>query len=90
MRKVTKLETGLPGRPMKKAVPTLPAFAISPKASGRPGFMAMRHMSSWPSASTAGLTKSASPTSPKASGRPGFMAMRHISIRPSASTAGLT
>ncbi len=56
MRKVTKLETGLPGRPMKAASPTLP------KASGRPGFMAIFHMSSDPSASTAGLTKSASPT----------------------------
>ena len=41
---------------MKNAFPTLP------KASGRPGFMAMRHMRSSPSASTAGFTKSASPT----------------------------
>ena len=56
IKNVTKLDTGLPGRPMKNELPKLP------KASGRPGFMAMRHMSNWPSASTAGLTKSASPT----------------------------
>src|SRR5204863_3705760 len=37
-RKVTKLETGLPGRPMKNAC------LIDPKASGRPGFMAIFHM----------------------------------------------
>src|SRR2546422_3248976 len=37
-RKVTKLETGLPGRPMKNAC------RIDPKASGRPGFMAIFHM----------------------------------------------
>src|SRR5207244_856576 len=55
-RKVTKLETGFPGSPMKFALPT------RPNASGRPGFMAIFHMRSSPSASTAGLTKSASPT----------------------------
>src|SRR6266508_4065308 len=56
MRKVTKLETGFPGSPMKSALPT------RPNARGRPGFMAIFHMRSSPSASTAGLTKSASPT----------------------------
>ena len=37
-------------------------FEISPKAKGLPGFMAILHIRSLPSASTAGLTKSASPT----------------------------
>src|SRR5205814_6623375 len=41
---------------MKLALPT------RPNASGRPGFMAIFHIRSSPSASTAGFTKSASPT----------------------------
>src|SRR2546425_5197324 len=56
IKNVTKLDTGFPGKPRKAAFPTLP------NASGRPGFMAIFHMSSSPSASTAGFTKSASPT----------------------------
>ena len=56
MRNVTKLETGFPGRPMNAQAPILP------NASGRPGFIEIFHISSEPSASTAGLTKSASPT----------------------------
>jgi hypothetical protein len=50
MRNVTKLDTGLPGNPMKNDCPT------EPKASGRPGFIAMRHINRRPSASAAGLT----------------------------------
>jgi len=49
-RNVTKLDTGFPGRPMKKE------SWSEPNASGRPGFIAMRHMRSLPSASTAGFT----------------------------------
>src|SRR6266700_4873454 len=56
IKNVTKLDTGFPGKPRKAAFPTLP------NASGRPGFIAIFHMSSSPSASMAGFTKSASPT----------------------------
>src|SRR5712692_5428503 len=65
IKNVTKLDTGFPGRPRKAAFPTLPdppSRRMCPKASGRPGFIAIFHMSSSPSASTAGFTKSASPT----------------------------
>src|SRR5258708_7877592 len=56
IKKVTKLDTGVPGKPRKAAFSTLP------EPRGRPGLMADCHMSSSPSASTAGFTKSASPT----------------------------
>src|SRR6266700_6746242 len=46
IKNVTKLDTGFPGKPRKAAFPTLP------NASGRPGFIAIFHMSSSPSAST--------------------------------------
>src|SRR5216683_6485123 len=65
IKNVTKLDTGFPGNPRNAAFPTLPdppSRWMCPKASGRPGFIAIFHMSSSPSASTAGFTKSASPT----------------------------
>ena len=54
--KVTKLATGLPGSPRKCACPT------RPQANGLPGLMAICHRSRLPSACTAGLMWSSSPT----------------------------
>jgi len=55
-RKVTKLDTGLPGSPTNSAWPTLP------KARGLPGLIATCHSSIRPSAATAGRIWSSSPT----------------------------
>ena len=52
--KVTMADTGLPGRPMNHALPS--GRLTSPKVSGLPGLVATCHMSSRPSASTAGRT----------------------------------
>ena len=48
--KVTKLATGLPGRPISGVPPMMPI------ATGRPGLIAMRHSTSVPMLSTAALT----------------------------------
>jgi len=58
MTKVTKVDTGLPGRPMN-AVSRRLTF---PKARGLPGLMAICHKSRWPRLCTAGLIWSSSPT----------------------------
>ena len=50
MAKVTKLATGLPGRPMS-GVPSM-----IPIATGRPGLIAIRHSTSEPALSIAALT----------------------------------
>jgi hypothetical protein len=60
--KVTKLATGLPGSPRKCACPT------RPQAKGLPGLMAICHRSRLPSACTAGLMWSSSPTDTPAAG----------------------
>ena len=56
-RKVTKLDTGLPGRPMKWQAlhPPAPASAHPPKANGLPGLMAICQRSSEPSGLHGGL-----------------------------------
>ena len=54
-----KAETGFPGRPMN-AAPAL-SFRTCPYANGLPGFSAIFHILSSPTACTAGLTWSSSP-----------------------------
>ena len=48
--KVTKLATGLPGKPINGVPPMMPI------ATGRPGLIAIRHSTSVPTLSTAALT----------------------------------
>src|SRR3990167_1107098 len=62
-RKVTKLDTGLPGRPMNSASLSLSPRRTAPKTSGLPGFIATCQASSQPSALTARLMRSEEHTS---------------------------
>ena len=52
---MTKLATGLPGKPMNGVPPMMPI------ATGRPGLIAIRHSTSLPTLSTLALTWSSSP-----------------------------
>ena len=54
-KKVTKLDTGLPGKPTKKAFAESFSRRTSPNASGLPGLIAICQRLRRPSASTAGL-----------------------------------
>ena len=56
-KKVTKLETGLPGKPINQASPSFGSSDLrtAPNARGLPGLIAICQRSNLPSAVTAGL-----------------------------------
>ena len=60
--KVTKLDTGLPGRPNSSTGSAVPSTSARPNANGLPGWTATRHRFMCPTASNAVRTTSYGPT----------------------------